>query len=134
MIIAAPTRIDPPTIKPALHAPAPSRRASSSPGSTSENALAASMIPAPNPSSASCVCRSSPRANKAGKVPTAVAAAATEPAANAASTGGTPGMLNSIEVASLRPARALDQCRGDEGSMASSSTNCVAASWPIESS
>jgi hypothetical protein len=57
------------------------------PGSASENALAASITPAPKPNMVSCVRWAMSRANTAGKVPAAVAPAATQPPRKASSTG-----------------------------------------------
>ena len=58
------------------------------PGMISEKALAASITPAPKPNSVSCA-RSDRRCeNTIGKVPSAVASAATEPPVRACSTTG----------------------------------------------
>src|SRR5690606_29618638 len=96
----APTSSDRPTSSPLPQLPAPSRRAVSSAGSTSENALAASMIPAPNPSRASCTRRLNDLANNTGKVPTMVAPAAIEPARNAACTV-LPSAIGGLQVVAL---------------------------------
>ena len=84
-----------PTTPPAAHGPPPKLPASCAacrPGMTSENALAASITPAPKPNRLSCT-RSDKRCeNSTGSVPSAVASAATEPPISALCTTGLPWM------------------------------------------
>jgi len=58
------------------------------PGATSENALAASMTPAPKPNMLSCAFCGMVRAKRMGNVPSAVAPAATSPPSSASATCG----------------------------------------------
>ncbi|MNV32217.1 hypothetical protein D3C71_1235480 [compost metagenome] len=85
---AAPNRMAAPTVSPAPQGPMPWLSAAAMPGATSENALAASMTPAPKPNMLSWTFCGMVRANRMGKVPSAVAAAATRPPSKASATCG----------------------------------------------
>src|SRR5690606_7854265 len=75
------------TITPDNHGPAPWCSAAMIPGKASENALAASITPAPKPSIVSCARCEILRVKSAGSAPMAVAAAAALPPNKDSSTG-----------------------------------------------
>jgi hypothetical protein len=81
------------------------------PGRASENALAASITPAPKPNIVSCVRCAMVRANSAGKVPAAVAPAATQPLRKAAKMGEVDGITRG-QCAPEVPAEAMGKACG----------------------